>query len=72
MVKLEVTIDDSKWPKLTIVAVSQLASGPKTTKLDWLYDTSYSQFENTLHNHLRPMVEEVVKRRLNPALTAQK
>jgi hypothetical protein len=66
MVRMEVVIDDTKWPKLRIVIQRSTLNGTKTGfTREHLYDTSYSQFENDLHNNLRPMVEELVARRMN-------
>lgn len=65
MVKMEVSIDDQKWPKLKMVLTRTNLDGQKSVMAkEWLYDGAYSQFENDLHNHLRPMIEQLVKRRL--------
>lgn len=65
MEKLEVMIDDRLWPKLQLTAVRTSVTGAKNAlSSTWIYDGAYSQFENVLHNQLRPMVESLVKRRL--------
>jgi hypothetical protein len=65
MVKLEVSIDDQKWPKLKMTLTRTDINGQKhVLQNERQYDGAYSQFENDLHNHLRPMIEQLVKRRL--------
>jgi hypothetical protein len=66
MVRMEVVIDDTKWPKLKMVITRTSLNGTKTGIVkEWMYDGAYSQFENDLHNNLRPMVSELVDRRMN-------
>lgn len=66
MVRMEVVIDDVKWPKLKMVVTRSDLNGSKTGFVrEWQYDGAYSQFENDLHNNLRPMVEQLVSRRMN-------
>jgi hypothetical protein len=61
---LEVSLMDDKWPKLRIVCRRQTSTGETTiTTLDALYDGAYVMFEAQLQNHLRPMVEELIRRR---------
>ena len=61
---LEVTILDDKWPKLRIVCRRQTSTGETSvTTLEQLYDGAYVMFEAALHNHLRPMVDELIQRR---------
>lgn len=66
MVRIEVSIDDVQWPKLKMVLVRTDLNGQKhaLTK-SWIYDGAYNQFENDLHNHLRPIVEQLINRRLD-------
>ncbi len=65
MVKLEVTIDDRLWPKLSMVAKRvNLDGSPVVLTQSILYDQAYNKFEGDLHNMLRPMVEQLIKRRL--------
>lgn len=65
MTKLTVVIDDQKWPKVRMVATREGITGqPTSTVSESTYDTAYTVFENVLHNHLRPMVQEVNDRRL--------
>jgi hypothetical protein len=65
MVRLEVSIDDTLWPQLKIVLLRTNLDGTKVSFIrKFQYDGAYSQFENDLHNHLRPMVEQLTSRRL--------
>jgi hypothetical protein len=65
MVRLEVAIDDVLWPKLKLVLIRTDLDGQKTSLVkQWIYDGAYNQFENDIHNHLRPMVEQLINRRL--------
>jgi hypothetical protein len=65
MVRMEVTIDDRQWPKLSLLINRTGLSGQRTVHTrQFQYDGAYSQFENDLHNQLRPMIDELVKRRL--------
>lgn len=64
MVKLDVAIDDRLWPKLTIVITRTDLNGRKHVQTrTHIYDSAYTQFENDLHNHLRPMVDQLISRR---------
>jgi hypothetical protein len=61
---MNITITDDKWPKLTMVVNRETVTGDKFVSTDsYQYDLSYTNFEGILHNHLRPMVEELIKRR---------
>lgn len=65
MVHLELSIDDTQWPKLKLVIQSSDVNGQKSaTTQTVMYDQAYSQFENTVHNFLRPIVDSLTKRRL--------
>lgn len=65
MVRLEVAIDDQRWPQLKLVLTRTDLDGQKHVLTNTRqYDGAYNQFENDLHNHLRPMVEQLIKRRL--------
>lgn len=67
MVRLELAIDDQQWPKLKMVLTRTDVDGQKHALVKiWVYDGAYNQFENDVHNHLRPMVEQLIKRRLDP------
>jgi hypothetical protein len=64
MAEINITINDSKWPKLTMIVHRRSETGVPTVTTDsYTYDNAYTQFEGILHNHLRPAVEEVIKRR---------
>jgi hypothetical protein len=64
MVRLEVSIDDTLWPNLRLVVNRTNYDGSKQALTrNVQYDQAYSQFENDLHNHLRPMVDQLIKRR---------
>ena len=62
--RVEFTIDDTQWPKLHITGQRVSTTGAKTAfdKRDQ-YDLAYSQFENLVHNQLRPAVQELIERR---------
>lgn len=65
MVKLEIMIDDTNWPHLKMVCTRSGLQGDRAATTDRAqYDTAYTQFENVLHNHLRPMITELNNRRL--------
>jgi hypothetical protein len=65
MVRLTVVIDDQFWPQVRMTATREGIDGSKTATVDKSsYDTCYTVFENTLHNHLRPMCSEINNRRL--------
>lgn len=64
MTRITLTIDDSLWPKLHIAGERVGAQGQRTAfdqKVQ--YDLSYTQFENLVHNQLRPAVQELIDRR---------
>ena len=63
MQQMHVTITDDRWPKLTIVIKRDTDRGPVVSQESFQYDGAYNVFEAALHNHLRPMVEEIIKRR---------
>ena len=68
MVRLEVSIDDSLWPKLKFIAFRTDLNGQKTAVTKTiLYDQAYNTFEGDLHNQLRPMVEQLINRRMAAA-----
>lgn len=61
---LEVTINDEKWPKLTMITQSSKpGQGPSNSVDHALYDGAYNVFEGILHNKLRPLVEELINQR---------
>lgn len=68
MAKLEIEIFDDLWPKLRLVGTIRHNNG-QSTHFDEkvLYDQAYSKFEGTLHNMLRPLINNVIDRRKNPA-----
>lgn len=62
--RIQLTIDDTQWPKLHISGVRENTQGSKTVfDQKVFYDQAYLQFENVLHNQLRPLVEELIQRR---------
>lgn len=63
MQQMHVTITDDRWPKLTIIIRRETDSGPVVFQESFQYDGAYTQFEAALHNQLRPMVEQIIKRR---------
>ena len=66
MVRIEAVIDDRQWPKLSIVITRTNLDGTRAaSQRSFLYDGAYSQFENDLHNQLRPAVDQLIQRRMN-------
>jgi hypothetical protein len=64
MLKLEVIIHDSEWPKMVItVNRESYAQGQITTQEKIQYDLCYDKAEVMVHNQLRPMVNELIARR---------
>lgn len=65
LVRLTFSIDDDQWPKLHIAGErtdsrgGRVAFGNKQQ-----YDLAYTAFENDLHNQLRPLVAELIERKL--------
>jgi hypothetical protein len=65
LVRLSLSIDDQQWPKLHIAGERVDASGGRVAFDDKMqYDLAYTRFENTLHNQLRPLVQEIIERKL--------
>lgn len=62
--RISLSIDDARWPKLHLTGVREGTTGDKNV-IDHSvqYDLAYIQFENDLHNMLRPAVSELVERR---------
>lgn len=68
--RLQLTIDDTQWPKLHISGSREDSQGGKVAfDQKVFFDQAYLQFENLLHNQLRPLVEEIIKRRKGAAQT---
>ena len=64
LTRVEFTIDDTQWPKLSIAGTRVGTQGGKTVFDQRVqYDLAYSQFENLVHNQLRPAVQEIIERR---------
>lgn len=65
LVRLSLSIDDQQWPKLHIAGERIDASGGRVAfDHKQQYDLAYGAFENTLHNQLRPLVNELIERKL--------
>lgn len=65
MERLELSIDDTKWPKLKMTITRTDVNGVKTSVVkEFQYDLAYIQFEGEVHNKLRPMVDNLIQRRL--------
>lgn len=63
IVRFEFSIDDTLWPKLSISGTRITTVGDRIVFAEkQQYDLAYGAFENTLHNQLRPAVEEIVRR----------
>lgn len=62
--RITLTIDDQTWPKLHIAGDRVGHTGTRTAfEQKVLYDQAYLQFENLMHNQLRPAVQEIIDRR---------
>ena len=62
--RLTITIDDNFWPKLHIAGDRVSSTGDRVAFDEkQTYDLAYTAFENTVHNQLRPLVEEIIRRR---------
>jgi hypothetical protein len=67
LVRLNLSIDDDQWPKLHIAGERMDSRGGRVAFDDRMqYDLAYTRFENTLHNQLRPLVAELIERKLGP------
>lgn len=64
MLKMTVTIDDQKWPRLTMIVVRETTGQGQVARTDhFMYDGAYNVFEGIIHGQLRPLVEDVIKTR---------
>jgi hypothetical protein len=62
--RVSFTIDDTRWPKLHLAGDRVGHTGLRTAfSQDVQYDLAYSQFENLIHNQLRPATQELIDRR---------
>ena len=63
MLKLEVMIHDEMWP-LVVMTVSResFRTGKVVQQEKKPYDQVYIKLEEMLHNHARPMVQELLDR----------
>ena len=61
--KLTIGIDDEQWPKVTVVIYTETETVRKTAgPTKFTYDLSYTAAENMVHNELRSMFNEVLKK----------
>lgn len=64
LTRLSISIDDTMWPKLHIAGERLHSDGSRSVFDErQQYDLAYGAFENLLHNQLRPLVEDLLKRR---------
>jgi hypothetical protein len=64
LTRITLAIDDQSWPKLHISGERVGATGNRTAfEQKVQYDQAYMQFENLVHNQLRPVVTEIIERR---------
>lgn len=63
MKKMTVTITDDKWPRLTMVVLRESNEGQVARTDHFMYDGAYNVFEGILHDNLRKLVEEVIRKR---------
>lgn len=62
-IQITLTISDERWPILQAVGTrSSIGGAPSAVKEQQQYDLAYDKFEGTLHNLLRPAVEELIRR----------
>lgn len=63
MLKLEVVIHDQLWPMVVVTTSRQsYGQGSIVQQSKQQYDLAYGKAEEMVHNALRPMVEELIKR----------
>lgn len=63
MLKLEVVIHDQVYPQLVITTSREsFERGLVVQQAKVQYDLCYGKAEEMVHNALRPMVEELIKR----------
>jgi hypothetical protein len=66
--ELTIQIHDDLWPKLRLVGQIRFVDGNRANFDETImYDNAYNKFEGVLHNMLRPLCENVINRRKNPA-----
>lgn len=62
MAEITITINDNSWPKLQMVVKAIDAFGkPILLETKQTYDLAYGNFENAIHNVLKPVVDSVVQ-----------
>ena len=60
---MEITVNDVKWPLITVIIIRQSwERGQLMQQSQIQYDLAYGKAEEMAHNHLRPMLEELIKR----------
>ena len=63
MLRMEVIVHDQLWPQLTIIVTRQSYRNGQIVQTEKKsYDLSYVKLEEMLHNHARPLVEEIISR----------
>lgn len=63
MLKLEITVHDQMWPQLVITISRQSYRGATQVQQEKKqYDLAYVKAEEMVHNHLRPLVEELIQK----------
>jgi len=62
--RITISIDDSRWPFLTIVSQLETADGQRTASTDkFQYDVAGSQAESISNNLLQRAITSVIRRR---------
>ena len=63
MLRMEVVVHDQLWPMVVITVTREsFSAGRVVTQSRQQYDLAYGKAEEMVHNALRPMIEELVKR----------
>jgi hypothetical protein len=63
MLSMTVTVHDQRWPLVTITVTRESWERGRVVQQQSIqYDISYGKAEEMVHNQLRPLVEEIVKR----------
>ena len=63
MLKLEVVVHDQLYPQLVITTSREsFERGMVVQQAKVQYDLGYGKAEEMVHNALRPMIEELIKR----------
>jgi hypothetical protein len=63
MLKMEINIHDELWPQIVLTVTRESYRNGKIVQQEKkTYDLAYGKLEEMLHNHARPMVQELLDR----------